>query len=165
MEIEKQLNLDLTEEKAGAKKMANLSVLRWAHKSSLFYLQFGLACCVMEMLSTGASRFDLDRFGMIPRGSPRQSDIILVAGTLTWKMAPILKRLYDQMAEPRYVLAMGSCAMAGGPFYYDSYTVVKGVDKVIPVDVYVPGCPPRPEALIHGIMQLQEKIMAGEASG
>lgn len=163
MEIEKQLNLDLVEEKAGAKKMANLSVLRWAHKSSLFYLQFGLACCVMEMLSTGASRFDLDRFGMIPRGSPRQSDIILVSGTLTWKMAPILKRLYDQMAEPRYVLAMGGCATAGGPFYYDSYTVVRGVDQVIPVDVYVPGCPPRPEALMHGIMQLQEKIMAGEA--
>lgn len=163
VEINKSANNDPMVEKVETRKMANLSVLRWAHKSSLFYLQFGLACCVMEMLSTGASRFDLDRFGMIPRGSPRQADIIIVAGTLTWKMAPILKRLYDQMAEPKYVIAMGGCATAGGPFYYDSYTVVRGVDKVIPVDVYVPGCPPRPEALLHGIMQLQEQIMAGEA--
>ena len=107
MDIEGAANKDIREEQMGVKKeMANLSVLRWAHKSSLFYLQFGLACCVMEMLSTGASRFDLDRFGMIPRGSPRQADIIIVAGTLTWKMAPMLKRLYDQMAEPKYVIAM-----------------------------------------------------------
>jgi NADH-quinone oxidoreductase B subunit len=163
MDVHKQIDSNKTEEKPVVKEMANLSILRWAHKSSLFYLQFGLACCVMEMLSTGASRFDLDRFGMIPRGSPRQADIIIVAGTLTWKMAPMLKRLYDQMAEPKYVIAMGGCATAGGPFYYDSYTVVRGVDKVIPVDVYVPGCPPRPEALMHGILSLQEKIMAGEA--
>lgn len=147
------------------KEMPNLSILRWAHKSSLWYLSFGLACCVMEMMSASGSRFDFDRFGVIPRGSPRQSDFIIVAGTLTWKMAPMLKRLYDQMPEPKYVIAMGGCATNGGPFYYDSYTVVRGVDKVIPVDVYVPGCPPRAEALMHGLMELQEKIAEGGDRG
>jgi NADH-quinone oxidoreductase subunit B len=155
VDINKAVNLDRS------KEMANISVFRWAHKSSLWFLQFGLACCVMEMMAASAPRFDFDRFGVIPRSSPRQSDFIIVAGTLTWKMAPMLKRLYDQMPEPKYVIAMGGCATAGGPFYYDSYTVVKGVDKVIPVDVYVPGCPPRPEALMHGLMQLQKKIMEG----
>ena len=145
-----------------SKEMANLTVLRWAHKSSLFYLSFGLACCVMEMMAASAPRFDFDRFGVIPRSSPRQADFIFVAGTLTWKMAPILKRLYDQMPEPKYVIAMGGCAINGGPFHYDSYTIVRGVDKVIPVDVYVPGCPPRADALMHGVMELQEKIMEGK---
>ncbi len=163
MDIENEINPYNPKKIMQPKEMANLTVLRWAHKSSLWYLVFGLACCVMEMMATGGSRFDFDRFGVMPRASPRQADFIIVAGTLVWKMAPMLKRLYDQMAAPKYVIAMGSCATAGGPFYYDSYTIVKGVDKVIPVDVYVPGCPPRPEALMRGLMQLQEKIMQGEA--
>ena len=129
----------------------------WARASSLWPMQFGLACCAIEMMATYASRFDLDRFGVIPRATPRQSDVMIVAGTLCTKMAPRLKTLYDQMPEPKYVLAMGGCAIDGGPFQA-SPTVVKGVEKVVPVDVYVPGCPPRPEALMHGFLTLQQKV-------
>jgi len=133
-------------------------VLEWGRESSLWYFAFGLACCAIEMLmAAGAARFDLDRFGMMFRATPRQSDLMIVAGTVTKKMAPRVKRLYEQMAEPRYVIATGSCANAGGPFA-DSYAVLKGVDKIIPVDIYVPGCPPRPEALMYAVRQLKEKM-------
>lgn len=134
--------------------------VNWSRKNSLWFLTFGLACCAIEMISTNAARYDLDRFGIIPRATPRQADLMIVAGTVTHKMAPMVKKLYEQMPEPKYVLAMGSCAINGGPFYYNSYNVIQGVDQVIPVDVYVPGCPPRPEALLYGINQIKEKIMA-----
>jgi NADH-quinone oxidoreductase subunit B len=133
--------------------------VNWARKSSLWYLLFATACCGIELMQAGASRYDMDRFGAVFRATPRQSDLMLVAGTITHKMADRVKRLYDQMPEPKYVIAMGSCANTGGPFYKDSYCVVKGVDLLIPVDVYIPGCPPRPEALIDGIMKLQRIIM------
>lgn len=131
--------------------------LNWCRLSSVWYLLFGLACCAIEMMQTGGPRTDIDRIGSVFRATPRQSDLMIVAGTLTYKMASRLRLLYDQMAEPKYVIAMGSCANCGGLFQL-SYSVVKGVDKIVPVDVYVPGCPPRPEALTQGILKLQEKI-------
>ncbi|MEM8938767.1 MAG: NADH-quinone oxidoreductase subunit NuoB [Bacteroidota bacterium] len=133
-------------------------LLNWARLSSIWPMGFGLACCAIEFMSTASSAYDLDRFGVIPRNSPRQSDVMIVSGTVTFKMAERVKRLYEQMAEPRYVISMGSCANCGGPYWEHGYHVLKGVDRVIPVDVYVPGCPPRPEALIGGFLKLQEKI-------
>ena len=134
--------------------------LALARKSSIWPMSFGLACCAIEMMHAYMSHHDLDRFGVqtLTNPTPRTSDLMIVAGTVTRKMAPSVKLLYDQMPEPKWVLAMGSCACTGGP-YYKSYSVVMGVDHIVPVDIYVPGCPPRPEALIHGIIQLQEKIM------
>lgn len=132
-------------------------IVNWARTGSLWPMTFGLACCAVEMMQTGASRFDLDRFGIIFRPSPRQSDLMIVAGTLTNKMASALRKVYDQMPSPKWVISMGSCANGGGYYYY-SYSVVRGCDRIVPVDVYVPGCPPTPEALIYGILKLQEKI-------
>ena len=132
--------------------------LNWTRKSSLWYMMFGLACCAIEMMQAGGPRSDLDRFGMAPRATPRVSDLIIVSGTLTLKMALRTKILYDQMPDPKYAVSMGSCANCGGLFQL-AYSVCDGVDKVIPVDVYVPGCPPRPEALTEGILKLQEKMM------
>ena len=130
--------------------------VNWARKSALWPMGFGLACCAIEMMAAGASRFDLDRFGVIFRASPRQSDLMIVAGTVTLKMAPVLRRLYDQMPEPKWVISMGVCASYGGMF--TNYALVQGVDTIVPVDIYVPGCPPRPEALMFGILTLHEKV-------
>jgi len=137
-------------------------VINWARSNSLWPLVFGTSCCAIEMMSTASAKYDWSRFGFeVARASPRQADVIIVAGTIVNKMAPVLKRLYDQMADPKYVIAMGACATSGGPFFYNTYSVVKGADHVIPVDVYVAGCPPRPEALMHALISLQTKIKAG----
>jgi len=131
-------------------------LVNWSRSSSIWPMTFGLACCAIEMMATGASHYDLDRFGIVFRGSPRQADAIIIAGPLTKKMAPVVRTVYDQMPEPRYVIAMGSCACTGG--IYNTYSTVQGVDTIMPVDIYIPGCPPRPEALLEGIIRLQNKI-------
>jgi NADH-quinone oxidoreductase subunit B len=133
-------------------------LLNWSRLSSMWQMFFGLACCAIEMMATSASHYDLDRFGIIPRPSPRHIDILLVSGTVTLKMATRIKRLWEQMPEPKYCISMGSCANCGGPYWEHGYHVLKGVDRILPVDVYIPGCPPRPEALLDGFLKLQEKI-------
>ena len=133
-------------------------MVQWARRSAIWPVAFGLACCAIEMMATGASRYDLARFGAeVFRGSPRQADLMIIAGRLSRKMAPAMRRIYDQMPEPKWVISMGSCANGGGYYHY-SYSVVRGCDRIVPVDIYVPGCPPTAEALIHGILQLQKKI-------
>jgi NADH-quinone oxidoreductase subunit B len=136
------------------------AALNWCRKNSLWPMPMGLACCAIELMAAGASRFDIARFGSeVMRFSPRQSDVMIVAGTVTYKMAMAVKRIYDQMPEPKWVIAMGNCAISGGPFVFPGqYAVVEGVDKLFPVDVFIPGCPPRPEALIEGILKLEEKL-------
>src|SRR5512138_242702 len=165
MGIKSMKESDFTVSPASERQKSNIilttleEVVNWGRSNSVWPLTFATSCCGIEMMATGASRHDFSRFGIeVYRASPRQADVIVVAGTIVNKMAPVLKRLYDQMSEPKYVIAMGACAVSGGPFFYNTYHVIRGVDWVIPVDVYVPGCPPRPEALLYGVMQLQRKI-------
>jgi NADH-quinone oxidoreductase subunit B len=132
-------------------------LITWARTGSLMWMTFGLACCAVEMMHASMPRYDLERFGVAPRASPRQSDVMIVDGTLCNKMAPALRKVYDQMPEPRYVISMGSCANGGGYYHY-SYSVVRGCDRIVPVDIYIPGCPPTAEALVYGVLQLQKKI-------
>jgi NADH-quinone oxidoreductase subunit B len=150
-----QMRKDLDEK--GFLVTSTEDLFTWARTGSLWWMTFGLACCAVEMIHVNMPRYDLERFGVAPRASPRQSDVMIVAGTLCNKMAPALRRVYDQMAEPRYVISMGSCANGGGYYHY-SYSVVRGCDRIVPVDIYVPGCPPTAEALLYGILQLQRKI-------
>ena len=140
-----------------------ITLFAWARGGSLWPLTFGLACCAVEMMHAAMSRYDLDRFGIIFRASPRHSDLMIIAGTLTNKMAPLLRRLYEQLPSPRWILSMGSCANGGGYYHY-SYSVMRGCDKIIPIDIYVPGCPPSAEALIFGLLQLQSKILTSSSS-
>ena len=151
----RQVNQELSERGFVLAQMDKLT--SWAQSGSLWPMTFGLACCAVEMMHAACSRYDMDRFGLLFRPSPRQSDVMIVAGTLTNKMAPALRKVYDQMPEPRWVISMGSCANGGGYYHY-SYSVVRGCDRIVPVDIYVPGCPPTAEALIYGILQLQKKI-------
>ena len=151
------LNIDEVFQRKGFVVQSFENLINWARSGSLWPMTFGLACCGVEMLHSYMSTYDLDRLGVIPRGSPRQSDVMIVAGTLTNKMAGALRKVYDQMPEPRWVISMGSCANGGGYYHY-SYSVVRGCDRIVPVDIYVPGCPPTAEALMYGIMMLQDKI-------
>ena len=158
-EISSTTDIPIPEELASQIAITSLDkIYNWSRRSSVWPLMFGLACCAIEMICTAASRYDFSRFGMeVMRPSPRQADVMIVSGTVTKKMIPQIVRLYNQMPEPKYVLAMGACASGGGPFK-EGYNVVSGVDKHVPVDVYIPGCPPTPQALIHGLIKLQEKI-------
>ena len=157
MAVEPDLKIELG--KQGVFVTTVSEIYNWGRKNSVWPMQFGLACCAIEMIATTMARYDLARFGAeIFRPSPRQADLMIISGTITKKMAPQVVRLYNQMAEPKYVIAMGACTVGGGPYFKYGYNVVKGVDLVVPVDVYVPGCPPRPEALMEGIMRLQDKI-------
>ena len=140
------------------------NLVNWARKGSLWPVSFGLACCAVEMMQCASTRYDLDKFGIILRPSPRQADVMIVAGTLTNKMAPALRKVYDQLSEPRWVISMGSCANGGGYYHY-SYSVVRGCDRIVPVDIYVPGCPPTAEALLYGILQLQKKVKRSKQLG
>ena len=155
--LEKQDNDLIIEQGAGFVITSIDKLVNWARSGSLWPVTLGLACCAIEMMHSSAARYDADRFGVFYRASPRQADVMIVAGTLVNKMAPALRKVYDQMAEPKWVISMGSCANGGG-YYHDSYSVVRGCDQIIPVDIYVPGCPPTAEALLNGIIELQRKI-------